>query len=46
MYKIAAECGTPMKQVSLIIMCSNEAYSKIIIGKYLSDIFSIQNGLE
>jgi hypothetical protein len=27
-------------------MCSNETYSKIPIGKYLSDNFPIQNGLK
>jgi hypothetical protein len=27
-------------------MCLNETYSKVHIGKYLSDIFPIQNGLK
>jgi hypothetical protein len=27
-------------------MCSNEAYSKVHIGKHLSDSFPIQNGLK
>jgi hypothetical protein len=26
-------------------MCLNETYSKVYIGKYLSDTFAIQNGL-
>jgi hypothetical protein len=35
-----------MKLVRLIKMCLNEAYSKVHIGKYLSDNFHIQNGLK
>jgi hypothetical protein len=35
-----------MKLVSQIKMCLNEAYSKVHIGKYLSDNFPIQNGLK
>jgi hypothetical protein len=35
-----------MKLVWLIKTCSNEAYGKVRIGKYLSDNFSIQNGLK
>jgi len=27
-------------------MCLNETYSKVRIGKHLSDIFSIRNGLK
>jgi hypothetical protein len=27
-------------------MCLNETYSKVCIGKYLSDSFPIQNGLK
>jgi hypothetical protein len=34
-----------MKLVMLIQMRLNEAYSKILIGKHLSDSFPIQNGL-
>jgi hypothetical protein len=30
----------------LIKMCLNETYSKVRIGKHLSDNFSIQNGLK
>jgi hypothetical protein len=32
--------------VRLIKMCLNETYSKSLIGKALSDIFAIQNGLK
>jgi hypothetical protein len=35
-----------MRLVRLIQMCLNEAYSKVRIGKHLSDTFSIQNGLK
>jgi hypothetical protein len=38
--------GVPMKPVRLIKMCLNEAYSKVRIGKNLSDSFPIQNGLK
>jgi hypothetical protein len=34
-----------MKLVKLIKMSLNETYGKVRIGKYLSDNFSIQNGL-
>jgi hypothetical protein len=35
-----------MKQVRLIKMYLNETYSKVHIGKHLSDSFPIQNGLK
>jgi hypothetical protein len=35
-----------MKLVKLIQMCLNETYSKVCIGKHLSDHFPIQNGLK
>jgi hypothetical protein len=35
-----------MKLVRLIKMCLNEMCSKVCIGKYFSDNFSIQNGLK
>jgi hypothetical protein len=36
----------PMKLVRLIKMCLNKTYSKVRIGKHLSDNFPIQNGLK
>jgi hypothetical protein len=33
-----------MKQVRQVKMCSDETYSKVYAGKYLSDKFPIQNG--
>jgi hypothetical protein len=35
-----------MKLVRLNKMCLNETYSKVRIGKHLSDTFPIQNGLK
>jgi hypothetical protein len=35
-----------MKLVRLIKMCLNKTYSKVCIGKHLSDSFPIQNGLK
>jgi hypothetical protein len=46
LYNILVEFGIPMKLVRLIEMCLNETYSKVRIGKLLSDSFPIQNGLE
>jgi hypothetical protein len=46
LYNIPIEFGVPMKLVRLIKMCLNETYSKVCIGKHLSDSFPIQNGLK
>jgi sorting nexin-29 len=46
LYNILLEFGIPKKLVRLIIMCLNETYSKVRIGKLLSDKFPIQNGLK
>jgi hypothetical protein len=35
-----------MKLVRLNKMCLNETYSEVCVGKYLSEIFRIQNGLK
>jgi hypothetical protein len=43
---ILIEFAVPMKLVRLIKMCLNEIYSKVRIGKYLSDSFPIQTGLK
>jgi hypothetical protein len=46
LYNILIEFGIPMKLVRLIKMGLNYAYSKVYIGKHLSDSFPIQNGLK
>jgi hypothetical protein len=43
---ILIQFGIPMKLVWLIRICFNEAYNIVCIGKHLSDIVSIQNGLK
>jgi hypothetical protein len=42
LYYIPIEFGVPMKLVRLIKMCLNKTYSKISIGRHLSDMFPIQ----
>jgi hypothetical protein len=46
LYNILTEFSVPMKLVRLIKMCLNETYSKVRVGKYLSNNFPIQNGLK
>jgi sorting nexin-29 len=46
LYNILLEFGIPKKLVRLIKMCLNETYSKVRIGKLLSDTFPTQNGLK
>jgi hypothetical protein len=43
---ILIEFGISMKLVRLIKMFLSETYSKVRIGKHLSDSFPIQNGLK
>jgi hypothetical protein len=35
-----------MKMVRLIKMCLNETYKRVRVGKHLSDMFPIKNGLK
>jgi hypothetical protein len=46
LHNILIEFGFSMNLVRLIKMCLNETYSKVHIGKHLSDSFPIQNGLK
>ena len=46
MYNILIEFGIPMKLVRLIKMCLNETCSRVQVGKHLSDMFPIRNGLK
>jgi hypothetical protein len=43
---ILIEFGIPMKLVRLIKMCLSETYSRVRVGKHLSDTFAIENGLK
>jgi hypothetical protein len=45
-YNTFMEVGIPIKLVRLIKMCLNESYSSVCVGKNLSDIFLIMNGLK
>jgi hypothetical protein len=46
LYNILIEFDTLLKLVRIIKMCLNETYSRIRVGKYLSDRFPIENGLK
>jgi hypothetical protein len=46
LYNILIEFGVPMKLVRLVKMCLNETYSRVWVGKHLSDTFPIKNGLK
>jgi len=35
-----------MKLVRLIEVCMNETYSRVQVGKHLSDMFTVGNGLK
>jgi hypothetical protein len=43
---ILVEFGTPMRLVWLIKMCLTEMYSRVQVGKDLSNMFHIRNGLK
>ena len=46
MYKILIEFGIPKKLVRLIKMCLTETYGRVRVGKNLSEMFPIRNGLK
>ena len=46
MYNILIEFVILMKLIRLIKICGNEAYSRFQVGKHLSDMFPIKNGLQ
>jgi hypothetical protein len=43
---ILIEFGIPIKLVRLIKMCLYETYSRVRVGKHLSDMFPVKNGLK
>jgi len=43
---ILLEFGIPMKLVRLIKICVNETYSRVRVGKHLSDMFPVRNGFK
>jgi hypothetical protein len=45
-HNILVEFGIPEKLVGLIKMCLNETYSKVRIGKHMSNGFLIQNAFQ
>jgi hypothetical protein len=45
LYSILIEFCVPMNLVWRIKMCFNWAYSKVCLGKYLSDTFPVQTDL-
>jgi hypothetical protein len=46
LYNILIEFGISMKLVRLTKMFLNETYSRVWVGKHLSDMFPIRNGLK
>ena len=46
MYNILIEFGVPKKLVRLVKMCLTEKYSRVRVGKNLSNRFPIRNGLK
>ena len=46
LYNILIECGIPKKLVRLIKMCLTERYSRVRVGKNLSEMFPSRNGLK
>jgi retron-type reverse transcriptase len=46
LYNILIEFGIPKKLVRLVKMCLTETYSRVHVGKNLSDRFPIRNGLK
>jgi hypothetical protein len=46
LYVIVIEFAIPKKLVRLIKMCLRETYSRAQVGKHLSDLFLIKNGLK
>jgi hypothetical protein len=46
LYNILIEFGIPKKLLRLIKMCLTEMYSRVMVGKNLSEMFPSRNGLK
>ena len=46
MYNILTDFGIPTKLVTLTKMCLTETHSRVRLGKNLSDMIPIRNGLK
>jgi len=46
LYDVLIDTGVPVKLVRLIKMCPTETCSSFRVGKHLSDMFPIRNGLK
>jgi len=46
LYNILIEFGVPKKLIRLIKICLTETYSRVRVGKDLSDMFPFRNGLK
>jgi len=46
LYNIIIEFDFPMKLIRLITMCLTDAYSRVCVCKYLSDMITIRNILK
>ena len=46
LYNILIEFDIPMKLVRVIKMCLTDTYNRVRVGKNLSDMFPIRNGLK
>jgi hypothetical protein len=46
LYNIIIEFGIPIVLVRLIKMCLNETYRRVWVGKKMSDMFPVRNGLK
>ena len=46
LYNILIQFDIPMKQVRLLKLCLSETYSRVQVGKNLSDMFPVMNDLK
>ena len=46
LYNILIEFGIPMQLVRLMKVCLNETYSRVRVGKHLTNMFPIKNVLK